>query len=867
MGTHELADADEAAALAAAELRRRDHQQSLVAELGRAALTGTPLAKIVTDAVATVVEGLGASRVAVFEPAPDGGALVATITFGWPTGEERIALSPQSESPILHTFRAAEAMVAGKMATAPVRGEDGLVGVLVAGAEDAFSADDVSFLRSIANLIAAVTARDRAEEGRRRSEEALTFLAEAGHVLAESLAYDVTLKTLAELVVPRLADWCIVDIAEDDGTLRRVAVRAADPRKQRLLDVLHQEYPPVRGSGQPAAQAIARRGTALFPDFTPESLRATTLDDRHFELMTQLDPRSAVAVALVSQERVLGALTFAWSESGRRYGASDTMLAEELARRAALAIDNARLYRSEMAAREAAERAQRRVAFLVEASDVLASSLDYDATLGALARLAVPRLADWCVIYIVGPGGEIERRAVEHGGGRQDIVRAILSAHPLRLDAPTGVPNVIRTGRSELSAQATPLSVAADAQAPEELASALREVDVQSTMCVPLIARRRTLGAILFVSAESKRIFDDDDVRLAEELAARAAVAVDNSRLFHEAEQRAEAAEALDSIGDGVFLVDSGGTIRIWNAAAAAITGIQAGAARGRPAAAVFSDWGQIAALSGGPPQTVPLTVDGREIWLSVSGVPSADGTAYAFRDVTADRRLDRMKSDFVATVSHELRTPLAAVYGAAMTLAQRDFSGREDVRRDLVAQIAEQAERLAMIVDDILFVGRLDAGTLRLEPAAADAVEVARAAVEAARLRVGERIALGLHADGAQVPIETDAGRLRQVLDNLLDNAVKYSPYGGRVEVSVDQDERWVRLTVSDQGVGIPAGELSRIFEKFYRLDPQQTHGVAGTGLGLYVCRELVERMEGRILVSSAPGRGSTFVVELPRR
>jgi len=265
-------------------------------------------------------------------------------------------------------------------------------------------------------------------------------------------------------------------------------------------------------------------------------------------------------------------------------------------------------------------------------------------------------------------------------------------------------------------------------------------------------------------------------------------------------------------------------------------------------------------------PRTVPATVDGRELWLSISGVPSSDGKAYAFRDVTADRQLDRLKSDFVATVSHELRTPLAAVYGAAVTLAERDFTDREGLRRDLVTQIAEQAARLSAIVDDILFVGRLEAGGLRLEPATVDVVDVARAAVEAARIRAaGAEVTLRAVAESST--IETDAGRLRQVLDNLLDNAIKYSPNRGPVELRVEDDERWTRLAVSDHGVGIPAGELARIFEKFYRLDPHQTRGVNGTGLGLYVCRELVERMDGRINVASLPGRGSTFVVELPRR
>jgi PAS domain S-box-containing protein len=829
-------------------MTRRDQQQFLVAELGRAALTGATIPELVQMAVATVADGLSPVQVALFERRAD--SLVAIEAQGWTAGDE-VALD--ADSPIARAYLKKDSTIMANTAVAPVRGEgNSMIGVLAIVSAEPVVPDDVVFLRSVANLVAAAMVRDRAEKR-------LAFLAEAGHVLGNSLEYDVTLSTLADLVVPRLADWCIVDIVEEDGTLQRVAVRAADTGKQALLDRLHREYPPVSGSGQPAAQSLAKASTVYFSEFTPEALRKTTLDDRHFELMTQLDPRSAMAVPLVAHGRVLGALTFAWSESGRRYDESDTVLAEELGNRAALAIENARLYRSELAA-------QRRVAFLVEASDVLASSLDYDETLTALARLAVPRLGDWCVIYIVGPGGAIERRAVEHAGGRQDFIRSVLEAHPLRPNAPVGVPAVIRTGRSELEAIASPISTASDVEDPEELASALGEIAVRSTMCVPLIARRRTMGAILFVSAESRRVFTETDLRLAEELATRAAVAVDNSRLFNEAEQRAEAAEALDSIADGVFLVDTGGVVRIWNAAAETITGVSFEDVRGRRASMVFEGWDEIAAVAGATPRTVPATIDGRELWLSISGVPSSDGMAYAFRDVTADRQLDRMKSDFVATVSHELRTPLAAVYGAAITLAERDFTGREELRRDLVKQIAEQAARLSAIVDDILFVGRLEAGGLRLEPATVDVVDVARAAVDAARMRAGEA-EVTLRAVAENSTIETDAGRLRQVLDNLLDNAIKYSPNGGAIELCVDENERWTCFSVSDHGVGIPVAEMTRIFEKFYRLDPHQTRGVNGTGLGLYVCRELVERMDGRISVSSVPGRGSTFLVELPRR
>jgi two-component system phosphate regulon sensor histidine kinase PhoR len=405
--------------------------------------------------------------------------------------------------------------------------------------------------------------------------------------------------------------------------------------------------------------------------------------------------------------------------------------------------------------------------------------------------------------------------------------------------------------------------------------SALEDIDVRSTMCVPLVARKRTIGAILFISAESGRHYTGDDLELAEEIAARAALALDNSRLYREAEERGEAARALATIADGVFLVDDDGVIRIWNAAAEAITGLSAADVRGRPAREVLPDWERIASVvpvgsprqRPAPPQTVPLAVSGRELWLSISGVGSSEGAVYAFRDVTEERRLEQLKSDFVATVSHELRTPLAAVYGSALTLAGRDLSGREQVRDQLVAQIADQAARLAAIVEDILLTSELDAAGLRVEPDEVDPLQLARSAVEAARARAGDGAKIELIAPERVGSIDADAGRLRQVLDNLIENAIKYSPDGNRTEVRVEERERTVSFSVVDEGSGIPPEEHERIFEKFYRLDPEQAHGVGGTGLGLYVCRELVERMDGRISVDSAPGRGSTFTVELPRR
>jgi signal transduction histidine kinase len=125
--------------------------------------------------------------------------------------------------------------------------------------------------------------------------------------------------------------------------------------------------------------------------------------------------------------------------------------------------------------------------------------------------------------------------------------------------------------------------------------------------------------------------------------------------------------------------------------------------------------------------------------------------------------------------------------------------------------------------------------------------------------------IVIDLVANGGLTPVTADGDKLRQVLINLLDNAVKYSPDGGRIEVRVEPHDNSVRFVITDEGLGIPHGEQQRIFGKFYRLDPRLTRGVGGTGLGLYICRELVRRMEGRLSVTSSEGRGSSFVVDLP--
>src|SRR5579884_124120 len=280
------------------QLRRRERQQALVAELGRSALTGTALDRLVEDAVSAVLEAIDADRVALLEPDGNGG-LACRSSRGWPQRDVR-PVDAAADSQVAWTFRRQEPCVVADLrsderfpdsrhvlalglsssVSVPLRGEGQAVGVLVAHAARpaAFGEDEVVFLRAVANLLAVVSARERAEARRRESEEAAAFLADAGHSLAESLDYDATLRTLAELVVPRLADWFICDLAEPDGVFRRVAVAAASPEKQEFLERLRRDFVATVDGPSPASRALTLGETVHFPEFTAEDRKSTRLN-------------------------------------------------------------------------------------------------------------------------------------------------------------------------------------------------------------------------------------------------------------------------------------------------------------------------------------------------------------------------------------------------------------------------------------------------------------------------------------------------------------------------------------------------------------------------------------------------------------
>ncbi len=417
------------------------------------------------------------------------------------------------------------------------------------------------------------------------------------------------------------------------------------------------------------------------------------------------------------------------------------------------------------------KREESRQAFLAEATGVLSQSLDYEQSLAQVARLAVPVFADWCAVDLVVHGATTPRRlAVAHvDPTKVELARELDAKYPPNPDAPTGVSNVLRTGKSELHAEISD-SMLAEACVDDEHLRIARQLGLRSALIVPLISRGHVLGALTCVFAESGRAYTEEDLQIATELARRCANAIDNARLYRSEQQARRAADLAN-----------------------------------------------------------------------------------------------RAKDEFLAVVSHELRTPLNAIMGWSKMLTQMEL----DERRQRVAleTIARNSVTMAQLVEDLLDTSRVISGKLSLQLQKVDILRVAKDALESVKpAAVAKEVTIAAQLDDGAPTIDGDPTRLQQVIWNLLSNAVKFSAKGGRVELSVRATRPSIQIVVSDFGQGISAQFLPHVFEPFRQQDASSTRAHGGLGLGLAICRQIVELHGGQITAASdGEGRGAVFTVTLP--
>ncbi|MEJ7594746.1 MAG: ATP-binding protein [Planctomycetaceae bacterium] len=409
------------------------------------------------------------------------------------------------------------------------------------------------------------------------------------------------------------------------------------------------------------------------------------------------------------------------------------------------------------------KRAEQTARFLAAASAALAVLVDFDSTLQKVSSLAVPSFADWATVDLAEADGSLRRVSVSHiDPAKVQLAHEVHRRFPPDPHAPQGVWTILRTGRSEIIPEITD-ELLVQSIKEDELLRIMRELGLKSYIGVPLKVRGKTLGVITFVNAESGHQYDETDLAVAEDLASRAAIAIENAQLYREL------------------------------------------------------------------------------------------------------RQADQRKDEFLATLAHELRNPLAPIRNGLQVLKLAGGGG--EMVNEARTMMERQLSQMVRLVDDLLDVSRITRNKLNLKKERITLASVVHSAVETSRpLMEQSGHTFSLTLPPTPVYLDADLTRLAQVFSNLLNNSAKYTMLGGRIALigEVVQGEVFVR--VRDNGLGIPADALPRIFEMFSQVDRNMERAQGGLGIGLTLVRRLVEMHEGTVEAhSEGAGRGSEFVVRLP--
>jgi PAS domain S-box-containing protein len=479
-------------------------------------------------------------------------------------------------------------------------------------------------------------------------------------------------------------------------------------------------------------------------------------------------------------------------------------------------------------------RAARARDFLAESGRLLGSSLDYEETLGAIARLAVPELADWCAVDMMGDGGALRRLAVVHRDPEKvELAYRVARLYPPDPAAAYGTSRIVQTGRPELIPEIPSELIERAAQDPEHL-RVLRELGLRSYIGVPMLSRGEVVGVITLISStDSGRLYDDRDLQVAQALASRAAAAVENARLFREADEaRREAVEAREQAEDQAQELEN---------QAAEMEEVQA------------------------------------ELELSNEELIRAN-EEIELRRVEAEAA-NRAKSEFLANMSHEIRTPINAIVGYADLMEMGLAGPVTEQQRLQFGRIRGSIRHLLGLINDVLDLSKIEAGQMTASQAPVALSPLVSAAIELIEPEASTKLLeLTEVCDrGARAEVLGDEARIRQILVNLLSNAVKFTEPGGRVTVtcgaataaeapigvSVTGAVGFVR--VDDTGIGIAPEQLESIFDPFVQVEMGRTRTRGGTGLGLTISRRLARLMGGDLVVESTPAKGSCFTLWLP--
>jgi PAS domain S-box-containing protein len=727
--------------------------------------------------------------------------------------------------------------------TAPMRWSDEVQGVLGVGRRGGrrFVERDADVLEAFAGLASLALRNAETYTQSSRQARIQRGFYRIASVLGQSLSRSATLEAVAQAATEALGGASAAVLVPSGGRLEPLGVYELPASLTVLLagGVDESEGPLLRAAGQGrivAAPALAE------DERVPAEWRAAAAEHGYAALL------SVPVEAPRGAGRGVVLIFFA---EHRSFTDDDLELAWHLADATRAALERSELFEAERSARALAQQLSR-------TGRLLTSELDPAAVLEEVVQQAPELVNAEAAAFRLLEDDDLVVTAAEGAGAEESLgtrspAGAWLSGDVIQSSAPVALPDAGDDARL---------------RALDPMLAAGR----RAYLGVPVAGPEGAPVGVLSVYATHGREWREEEVEALLALAGSTSAALANAELYQRvAVEKERSVAILANIADGIVAVDRDGEVVLWNAAAERITGVPADAALGRTPGEVLQR--NLEAEDGAPAgdRLVPIMRGREEVFLSVTEAVMRDptgavaGRIFAFRDISGDRLVEQVKSDFVSTVSHELRTPLTSIYGFAETLLRQDVMFGEDERKTFLGYVASESQRLTSIVDTLLNVARLDTGDLQVNLAETDVRDVVGQVLEQTEAGAnGHRFVVDLPDE--PLAARADPEKLRQVFAILLDNALRYSPEGGTVTVGAARRRDTVEVSIADEGIGIPQADQEQIFRKFYRgSEAELRAGAGGTGLGLFIARGLVTAMGGRIWVTSREGEGSRFSFELP--
>ncbi len=753
-------------------------------------------------------------------------------------------------------------------------------------------------------------------------ELARTLSNQASIALKNADLYQSTLATAQRLVILNEVSAQIGASLNAEETYKAVHAATARlmPVDAFVISLLDEERDDIEGayifdSGQritgvrlPLGQGLS--GQVIATGETILSMKPSDLADRPSVLVgnDETEPNSIVAVPMIaSGGKVIGAMS-AQSYNFNAYSADDLQVLNTLANQAAVAVQNGRLFAQTQSFAATLEqrviertaelqREQRNTEALLSILTEVSASLDLDRALSRTLFLLNETIgAEQGTIMLLHPEDNLlhYRAGYGYASGTDGVGGG--SGRATTLKVGEGLAGWVVKNRK-------PALVGDLTLDPRWKVNPNASQQHRSAIVAPLMVGEDVIGAIM-VFSRAVNFFGEDNLEMVQAIGNQVAISINNARLYELIRDQAERLGAmlrsqqvqasqsqaiLESVADGVLVTDPSNQINFVNNSVERILSLRANQVLGRPLEAfaglfgratqawieTISNWSENPSQhQSGETYAEQFTLEnGQVVLVNLAPVIWRNefmGTVSIFRDITREVEVDRLKSEFVATVSHELRTPMTSIRGYVDILLMGAAGAINDNQRHFLEIVKGNTERLNILVNDLLDISRIESGRVTLSLQAVDLREVAEEVIDGLVRRSQEEskpISLALDAPADMPRIFGDAERVRQILDNLVDNAYHYTPENGRITVSLRPNGSVVQVDVMDTGIGIPLEDQDRVFERFFRGEDPLVLATPGTGLGLPIVQQLVEMHRGRIWMQSSgiPGQGSTFSFTLP--